>query len=239
MMRFSGRFWAFAATAVIFAVVSQVALAQNERGRRGRGGREGGAGGPGGPVTMARLATLDQVQDALKLTDEQKDKIKQINDDMRKEMRTSVQQGGRPDREKIRKMMESTSGKINEVLDEGQRKRLMGILIQVNGAAAVMDPAIAKELNLTDEQRTKLHESMRGMRESRGENGSPEEMHAKMDKAVMAVLTDEQQKTLESLKGEKVDIDMSKLRAAGGGGRPGRNRAKRGSDQSKESKSSS
>ena len=65
-----------------------------------------------------------------------------------------------------------------------------------------------------------------------------------MDKEITAVLTPEQQKKLESLKGEKVDIDMSALRRSGGGDRPrgdrpnrGRDRGNRGSEQPAEKKS--
>ena len=53
-----------------------------------------------------------------------------------------------------------------------------------------------------------------------------------MEKEVMAVLTPDQQKKLESLKGEKVDIDMSALR--GGGGGRGRTRGESKSSKSNE-----
>src|SRR4051812_22263524 len=84
MVRFSSKWWATLAVVAIVAMVSQVALAQNEQGKRGRGGRAGGPGGPGGPPSMARLAMIDKVQEALKLTDEQKTKIEKINTDSRK-----------------------------------------------------------------------------------------------------------------------------------------------------------
>jgi Spy/CpxP family protein refolding chaperone len=237
----------------VVAMATQMTVAQNEEGRRGRGGPPGG---PGGPVPMTRLAAVDTVQDALKLSDEQKEKIKAINDETRDAMRKEFESGGRPDREKMRKVMNEASDKLSKVLDENQQKRLMGIFVQVAGAGAVMDRAVAKELNITDEQRDKLREAMGGMREGRGEDrgpakregkgkgegkgdrgeGSSRERREKMEKAVMAVLTSEQQKKLEELKGEKVDIDMSKLRGPGGGGRPDRERGKRG--EAKESKSS-
>jgi Spy/CpxP family protein refolding chaperone len=260
-MRFTGKVWVAMAFMVVVAMVSQVALAQNEQGQRGRGNRGGGPGGPGGggrgPVSMARLATIDKVQDVLKLSDEQKEKIKKINDDVREEMRKAFQDGG--GRESMQKLGESSAKKLNEVLDEGQQKRLMGILIQLQGAGAVNDPAVAKELNITDDQKSKLaearEENMKAMQGAfaggRDQNGSREEMRSKMDKLreeankkVMALLTSEQQQKLESLKGEKVDIDMSALRGPGGGDRPrgdrpnrGRDRGNRGSEQPAEKKS--
>ena len=110
MKCFSGRILAVVAAVAIVAMASQVAMAQNEGGRRGRGGRGGQGGGPGGmmggPISMARLATVDTVQDALKLTDDQKEKIKTLNDETRDAMRKEFENGGRPDREKMRKLME-------------------------------------------------------------------------------------------------------------------------------------
>jgi Spy/CpxP family protein refolding chaperone len=252
MMRFSSKFLAVFTAIAIVAMAAQMAVAQNE-GRRGRGGRGGGAGGPGGmmgPAPMARLATVDTVQDALKLSDEQKEKIKTINDETRDAMRKEFEGGGRPDREKMRKVMDEASEKLNKVLDAGQQKRLVGIFVQVNGAGAVMDPMVAKELIITDEQRDKLREAIGPPRGGRGEGrgegkgeakggggaGSYRERREKMDKEVMAILTSEQQKKLEEMKGEKVDVDMSKLRGPGGGGRQGRDRGNRG--EPKESKSS-
>ena len=253
MVRFSSKFLAIVAAVAVVVMAAQLAVAQNEKGgRRDRGGR---GGSPGGPPSMARLATIDEVQDALKLTDEQKAKIEKINSESRKEM-AEASKGDRPDPKKMRQMRDGVTDKMSKVLDADQQKRLMGIFVQVAGAGAVLDPAVAKELNITDEQKDKLREAMGGMREGRGEargpakregkakgegkgegdQGSYRERREKMEKAVMAVLTSEQQKKLEELKGEKVDVDMSKLRGPGGGGRPDRERGKRG--EAKENKSS-
>ena len=161
-------------------------------------------------------------------------------------------QGGSPDRDKMMEIANDTSKKINEVLDAGQQKRLVGILIQVNGAAAVADPAVAKELNITEDQKKKLQEVRQGVRSEleklRDDSVSREDRMKKIQdiqddahKKVMAVLTSDQQAQLESLKGEKVDIDMSQLRGPGGpgGGRPGDRggRRGRGGDGNPESKS--
>ena len=45
-----------------------------------------------------------------------------------------------------------------------------------------------------------------------------EEIQADVNKKILAELTSDQQAQLESLKGEKVDIDLSKLRGPGGPG---------------------
>ena len=144
---------------------------------------------------------------------------------MREDVRKAMEDGG--GREKMQELMASTTAKINEVLDEGQQKRLMGIFIQVSGADAALDPAVAKELNITDDQKKQLDEARQkngeAMRElfeaARDQEGGREAMREKMEKlrddankSMLAVLTSDQQAQLEALKGEKVEIDMSQLR---------------------------
>jgi Spy/CpxP family protein refolding chaperone len=253
-MRFSRQGWVMFAGVVMVAMISQVTLAQREEGRRGRGGRDGGGfGGPSG----VRLLSLKEVQTALKLTDEQKDKITKINDQMRDDIRKAFDDG--TGREKMQELNASAAAKVNEVLDAGQQKRLMGILIQVAGAAATSDPAVAKELNITDDQKKQLEtarqSNMEAMRKefdgARDQTGSREEMRAKFDKLreeankkLMAVLTSDQQAQLEALKGEKVEIDMAQLRGGGGPGgrggdrRPGGARGDRNPESKSEGKSS-
>jgi Spy/CpxP family protein refolding chaperone len=272
MKRFSSKFLAIVVAVAVVAMAAQLAVAQNEQGRRGGRGR-GGPGGPGGmmgPVPMARLATVDTVQEALKLSSEQKDKIKAINDETREameSMRKELDNGGRPDREKMKKVMDEASDKLGKVLDETQQKRLMGVFLQVNGPIALVDRSVEKALDITDEQRDKLHEMLAPPRDGRGEGrgagkgegrgegkgeakgegrgeggaGSFRERREKMEKEAMAVLTSDQQKKLTELKGEKVEVDMSKLRGPGGpgGGREGRGRDRGNRGEPKESKSSS
>src|SRR5262245_32221632 len=121
MARFSGRFLTMAVALAVIAVAAQVAVAQRDQGGRGRG--RGGPGGPdgfgGGFISMAQLASVEKVQDALKVSDEQKTKIKKINDERSEEFVKARQDGG--DREAMQKAMqkvnESSAKKLNEVLD--------------------------------------------------------------------------------------------------------------------------
>jgi Spy/CpxP family protein refolding chaperone len=234
-MRFTNKVWAVIAFMAMVAMVSQVALAQNEQGRRGRGNR-GGAGGPGGfggPPSMARLASIDKVQEELKLTSEQKDKIQKINDDSRAEMRKLFDGGSRPDPEKMRDLRDDQANKLKNVLNGDQQKRLIGIFVQVMGNGAVMDPVVGKEIDLTDDQKSKLREAMGPPPEGgAGNRESFQERREKMEKAIASVLTDEQKKKLDSLKGDKFELDMSALRGGpGGGDRQRGNRANRGRDR--------
>jgi periplasmic protein CpxP/Spy len=238
-MRFSKSGWMVAGL-LVAAMVSQTAFAQREEGRRGRGGP---GGGMFGPPTAGALLRAKEVQEALKLTDDQKSKIEKINDETREEMRKLFQDG--MDRDKMVEITKKTSEKINEALDADQQKRLMGILIQVNGAAAIADPSVAKELNVTEDQKKELQEvrmsareELQGLRDLSGEERGKKaaEIQADINKKILAKLTPDQQQQLESLKGEKVEIDMSQLR--GGFGGRGERRGERGDrDRDRESKS--
>ena len=66
----TGRLWIAATALAVVAVAAQATFAQPEDGQRRRGGRERSAGGIGGPgfFSMARLASIDKVQDELKLS---------------------------------------------------------------------------------------------------------------------------------------------------------------------------
>ncbi len=196
---------------VLVTVAAQIASAQ-----------PGGRRGFGFGVPSVRLVTLDQVQSELKLSEEQKTKITDITDALRS-----------ADRDSRRQAAQDAAGKLAEVLDKDQAKRLAGIEIQVMGPQALGDPIVASQFELSDEQKQKLRdiqsEQWQTMRDARDEmqDMSREERRAKMgemrdemDKKLMAVLSTEQQTQFEGLKGEPVDIDMSQLRGPGrrGGG---------------------
>ena len=223
MAHLSSKMWRTIAVVAIVVAMAEVAEAQREGGRRGAG--------RGFPVSSVRLATADEVQAELKLSDEQKDRVAEINDKLRDDVRDAFQGGG--GFEQMQKLNQEASAKLAEVLDEGQQKRLLGISIQVNGPGSLVEPAVLKELNVSEEQKTKLADVREaGMRsfldafqEMREKDLSRDEMRPKFDELrrdtdekLMAVLTSEQQAQLESLKGEPVEIDMSQFRGPGGRG---------------------
>jgi hypothetical protein len=192
------------------------------------------------PVQL--VSEADEVRAALAVTAEQEEKIETINDELREARREAFGGGGGGDfraaQAEMEKLNQEASAKLAEVLDANQQKRLLGISIQVNGAAALSDPAVAKELEITDDQKTQLDEAresnMDAAREAfqdlRDQELSQEEMREKFqeiqqegDKKLLAVLTSDQQAKLEQLKGEPVEIDRSQFRGRGfGGGRGGR-----------------
>jgi Spy/CpxP family protein refolding chaperone len=101
--------------------------------------------------------------------------------------------------------------KLEEILDEAQKKRLGEMFLWVNGGFALIDKGIAATLDLTDEQKASVKEIdserrkavMEGMTSGpsglKGLKKKMEECGAKM----LAVLTPDQAKKLEELKGKE------------------------------------
>ena len=195
-------------------------------------GQQRGGGGRG-PQTRARyeLATLAEVQTELKLNDDQKKLAKDLLAKQR-EKRQSFTQGGdfQAMRAEMAKMNAEFDTEFMAKLDEKQNARMHGLIAQVNGATALIDPAIAKALGVTDEQMKKLkatndanlaarREAMAGLQDMTPEQR--QEAMAKLteqeSKLLLADVGDELKKKLEDLKGTALTIDQAPLRPA----RPG------------------
>jgi Spy/CpxP family protein refolding chaperone len=224
MTRLSSRISLAVAGVAIAFLMAEVAAAQRGGGR--------GFGGRGGMISAVALASNETVESELKLTEEQKQQIEEIRDSMREEMQGLRDQDGGSRREAMEKINQDTAAKLAEVLDDEQEKRLAGIMIQVDLATALNQPYVLAQLNLTDEQQTKLEDAAdanrRAMRDAFQEIGdlSREERRAKMEevrttaeKNLTDALTTEQQAKLEELKGEPVDIDRRDLFRGRGGDR--------------------
>lgn len=154
--------------------------------------------------------------------------------------------------EELRKQMETRAQELQKevegILLPHQIKRLKEIRIQMMGLRALEDTEVAKALGITDAQKEKLaavrEEAMQAMRGSmedfRGLRDLPEDqrrekmnqMREKMQKArqeveakVLGVLSDEQKKTFEEIKGKAFEINWGEMRRPGGerpqGQRPG------------------
>jgi Spy/CpxP family protein refolding chaperone len=200
--------FALALAGILVAVLS-VQAQQNDGPPGGRrGGRGPGMGGPGGGLMILRL---EKVQADLKLTDEQKEKLRGLG------------QEARGNRENLDKQ-------LAEILKPEQLARLKEIRLQVDGAGALSrNPEVAKALELTDDQKEKLQalqtEAREKMRDAMqgGEDLTREarmakmtEMRKEMQTKALAVLTPEQQKKFEKMQGAKIEIDFSALRPQGG-----------------------
>lgn len=223
------------AAIALAALLADAASAQGGGGR-GRGGRGFGRGFR--PFHQVELATLPEVQADLKLTDQQKTKIAELADALREERRGLGFGGGggfSPEaREAQAKLSAEFAGKLNEILDDAQDARILGIFAQVNGTSALNDATVAAALALSDDDQQKLADVMTEHRQAMRDafqdfqDLSDDERMAKFDEliaardaALLAALTDDQRTKFETLKGDKLDVDTSSLQGRGGraGGR--------------------
>ncbi len=137
---------------------------------------------------------------------------------------------------------ESEKG-LAELLSEAQSKRLDEIALQLMGVRALANEDVAKKLKLTadqkkgvedafkaaDDDRRKMFEGLRSGGGNGGNAGGFEAMREKMDEArkkseanVLAVLSADQKKQFDELKGKPFEVDRRALFGAGGrGGQPG------------------
>jgi hypothetical protein len=176
--------WIAVVAVTLVLAISPLADAQREEGRRERGGPGGRRFGGGFGSPTLRLAMNETVQEALKLSEEQKSKIEVIDKLSRDDRRKLLD--GRSDFEAIQKLNDDTAAKLADVLNDEQQKRLQGVSIQLMGAGAVLaDPALATDLAVTDEQKSKLRDAQQSNRRAMGEafrelrNLSREERRAK------------------------------------------------------------
>lgn len=217
-------------TLVVCAMMAVVVTSNEASAQRG-GGR--------GQQTRSRfeLATLPEVQSELKLNDEQKKLATDLLTKQR-EKRQSAGQGGdfRALREEMAKLNAEFDTQFVAKLDETQQTRMNGLLAQVNGAASLLDAAVAKAIGVSDEQMGKLksvNESNQAARreafQSFQDLGQDERRAAaaklteKENAALLAALDNEQKKKFEDLKGEVLTIDQAPLRQGRGGQGGGRN----------------
>ncbi len=221
-------------------------LAAQEQKKEGR--RGGFAGGPmfgmGGDNKLS-LLRIEQVQTELKLDQEQKDKIGELQKSAREamgDMRNIPQEERKKAYADAQKKVAEIEKKLDGVLKAEQTKRLSEIYIQQRGVQALKDEAIAKELKLSEDQTKKVDEAIQWGQDERrklftegrekGEKGAgrnPEamaQMREKMDKIqkdvetkALAALTDPQKEQFGKMKGTEFKLDRSAVRGGFGGGR--------------------
>jgi Spy/CpxP family protein refolding chaperone len=211
-------------------LVGNVAMAQ------GRGGR-GGFGGGMFQMGPAQLLGFAQVQKELKMTDDQTAKVKEILDaarpprggnggvnfrEMTEEQRTAFFA-------EARKKSDEAGKKASELLTAEQNTRLKQIELWVQGTSALVQNAeLAKQLNLTDDQKGAIKtindesaKKIGELRQSAGRGASDEDrakvreqttaLRTESDAECMAVLTDDQKAQFEKMKGPKFQLDYSQL----------------------------
>jgi hypothetical protein len=218
-------------------------------GFQGRGGGFAmGMGGRGVGDMKMRLLRVEEVKTELEVSPAQDDAIEKLMMQMGERLREQFG-GDRPDfrnmnedeqREffdKMRKQAEERAAErdsqLEEVLLPQQLERLDQIALQRLGVQALEDEEVAGKLKITDTQKQKMTEVQESLRERMREafqgGGGREniretfgKIREEIEKELLAVLTSDQQKQFEEMKGEKFDMPEGALGAFGRGpGGPG------------------
>ncbi len=210
-------------------------------------------GGFGGGNNLLYLAMNEAVQKEIEVVDDQKAEIEKIGE----EIRSQRQQGERPNfremseeerekyiaqmRERSAKEAKIANAKLKEALLPHQMKRLKEISIQQRGTSALSDAEVAEELKITGAQKKKLEdvnqknmETMRSKMQELFQGGNREGIREKMQEMrkeaegkVLTVLTGDQKKKFEELKGEAFEMPERTRGRRGGGESGGRGRPQR------------
>ncbi len=208
-------------------------MAQRPQGGGGPGGGRGGLGGGGrggfGGGGSLGILQRDTNAEELKLTDDQKAKIKELSDKQREDtrmrdigskMRDATDDERTALQTEMTKLTESirvqTDADLKQILMPEQFTRYRQLALQQRGVSAIGDNDVAGELKLSEEQLAKLkaiaEESDKRRREmftnGGGFGGGGEDMRTKMEEMRkeieekrLAVLTDAQRKQWEVLRG--------------------------------------
>src|SRR5947208_3431989 len=136
------------------ALVATAALASSAFAQRGGGFGRGGGGG-------AAMLRMPEVQAELKLTDDQKTKVTDAMAKLREQRQNSNQDFQSLSQEERQKLMAQRRAEddkaLADVLNADQMKRYHQLQLQQQGLTAVAsDKAVADELKITDEQKTKI-----------------------------------------------------------------------------------
>lgn len=227
---------------IVVLAASAVSEAQD---RQRRGGRGGFFGGRFGGDNVSSLAGREEVQEELKLSDEQKTKIREVLETARSDRRAAAEgfnfrEASEEERAAMREKMEQASKKADEqvlaILKEDQQKRVKEIALQQQGIDALRDPEVIKALGIDEEQKAiltgileKRDEKAQALFASAREGGQEgfreafqkrRELTEEAEKDAMAVLKDDQKAKFTEMKGKPLE-----LRRGGFGerGRRGRN----------------
>ena len=213
----------------------------------GRGGGFGGGrgGGPGGGQTQDPtfgLLQVEEVRAEIELMPDQEEALKKMADQAREnrqrpdfDFRNASDEERTAFFEKMQKQAkeraEEMAAQLEEVLLPEQMERLSQLGVQVLGTRALTLDRVVKELGITDKQKEELAEVTSGMRDKmmemmRGGGGGDrenlrdkmEEMRDSVQKDLLGVLSDEQQKKFEEMKGEPFDFPEGAGRGGGRGG---------------------
>ena len=166
------------------------------------------------PVVLLPFLQVDELQKEIKLSPEQKAKtqtfISESNNIQKLPSKGRQMQG------------DILEGNVKKVLSSAQIERLNQFYLQLRGASVLSNPRVQKLLDLSGEQTNNLtrinNEESSKMMEINNAGYDPQERQKRKETALnqwhakmMDVLTPDQKKQLQTLKGEKFGFDISKI----------------------------
>jgi Spy/CpxP family protein refolding chaperone len=217
---------------VIVAVVALLLAASPTLAQSGRSGG-GGANimslliGNSGMLSAALLRS-EQVQKELSITDDQMQRLMEEGQRLMGDFAGFRDMSPDEQKKKLEDVEKTIGDKLVSILTSEQHKRLKEISVQVLGAVVLLNPEVAKQLEITEEQKQRLRDAAKMVEMEIGEIRSipREQMPDKIQQArkdfdfdAMAILTTQQRDKFDQMKGAKVDIDITTL--MGIGRRPG------------------
>jgi Spy/CpxP family protein refolding chaperone len=219
-----------------FSLAGVIALAQIAQAQPGRGGQGGGPGGFGGMMgfTSSGLGLLsdEKVQKELELDEAQLARVRELQEEMRAEIQDSMRdrRGGGFNREamqEIRERMEEINkefdGLIEKELLPHQKQRLKQLVYRsqarrTGGATGGGLPDdIIKELDITDEQKAKMEEKAKSVREELEKKIA--NLRKQAEEEVLSVLSKSQIDKYNELMGDPFEFGQPNFGGFGQGGR--------------------
>jgi Spy/CpxP family protein refolding chaperone len=196
----------FVAAGTLAFVVSLPAFAQAPAapGQPGQGqGRGQGRRGQRG-VSLATIP-VDALDSAVKLKADQRTKIQAIQDKLRTDSQALRPQPGSPpdpaNRDKMREMNQKAIADIEAILTTEQKDKLKTAMAEMGTLRSVGIPlALAGSLKLTDDQKKKIADISKEIREKMQNGGQGADRRALMQEGrtkVEAILTAEQKAAIE------------------------------------------
>lgn len=204
------------------------AIAQEQQ-RRGAGAIFGS------PVEILRGRMREEVRKELAISDEQTKQMEQafeplieLDGDFRAAQNLAPEERRKRFQEISKKRAEESKlaeEKVNRILNPDQRARWQQLWLQFQGSAVLLQPEIANQLDLSGEQRDKMHEIATSLNPQPGQP-KPEDLsqqerqpffadlNARRDKALsdmLAVLTDDQKARFAEMKGKDFPFPPRRL----------------------------
>jgi hypothetical protein len=168
--------------------------------------------------TILTLSIFDEVQAELKTSKDQNAKLDALLDKLGPEVQDAIQASG-GDFAEIFKAVEKINAKYDDecakVLTADQNARVEQLFIQFNGAGAIVNPSISKDLAITDDQKTKIKaiqdDQRKKMMEQFQSGGPPDadtmkKLQDDQNAQLLKVLSDDQRTKFKTMEGAKFEF---------------------------------